>query len=78
MSGSTAVEWTAALADSFAGPAYCRSLERAIEESYRRRVGSDGTAIRIGPKGASPLILGVLLESRATGVFSIDAPESLR
>ena len=56
-------------------PTYGRSLERAIEEYYRQRVGVDGSAIPIGPKGASPVLVGVLLESIASGVFSVDAPE---
>lgn len=53
-------------------PAYAHSLERAIAEYYRSRVGSDGTVIRIGPKGASPLIVGVRRESAASAVFEID------
>jgi hypothetical protein len=53
-------------------PAYAPSLERAIEEYYRARVGMDGTVIRIGAKGASPLILGVVRESAASAVFEID------
>ena len=53
-------------------PAYGPSLERAIEEYYRPRVGDDGTLIRIGPKGASPLIVGVPRESAASAMFEID------
>ena len=53
-------------------PAYARSLESAIEEYYRLRVGMDGTVIRIGPKGASPLVIGVPCESAASAVFEID------
>ena len=53
-------------------PAYGRSLERAIEEYYRARVGPDGSLIRIGRKGASPLIIGVPRESAASAVFEID------
>lgn len=56
-------------------PAYRQTLERAIEAYYRRRVGSAGSAIRIGPKGASPILLGALLESRASEVFVLDVPE---
>lgn len=53
-------------------PAYGPSLERAIEEYYRPRVGEDGTLIRIGPKGASSLIVGVPRESAASAMFEID------
>lgn len=53
-------------------PAYRPSLERAIEEYYRARVGRDGTVIRIGDKGASPLIIGVPRESAASAVFEVD------
>jgi hypothetical protein len=53
-------------------PAYGASLERAIAEYYRSRVGRDGTVICIGPKGASPLILGVRRESAASAVFELD------
>lgn len=53
-------------------PAYRAALERAVEEYYRRRVGADGTAIRIGPKGASPLIIGVPQQSAASALFEID------
>ena len=53
-------------------PAYGPSLERAIEEYYRPRVGEDGMLIRIGPKGASPLIVGVPRESAASAMFEID------
>lgn len=54
-------------------PAYRPSLERAVEEYYRARVGCDGTVIRIGPTGASALIIGVPRESPASAVFEIDA-----
>jgi hypothetical protein len=53
-------------------PAYAPSLERAIEEYYRARVGADGTVIRIGRKGASPLILGIPRESPASAAFELD------
>ena len=53
-------------------PAYRASLERAVEEYYRQRVGVDGTLIRIGPKGASSLIIGVAQDSAASAVFEID------
>jgi hypothetical protein len=57
-------------------PAYASSLERAVEEYYRSRVGPDGTVIRIGPKGASLLVIGVPLESAASAVFEIDETHS--
>lgn len=53
-------------------PAYRPSLERAIEAYYRPRVGAEGTVIRIGPKGVSPLIIGVPRESAASAVFEVD------
>lgn len=56
-------------------PTYGRSLERAIEEYYRQRVGADGSTIRVGPEGVSPFVIGVPRESIASAVFSIDAPE---
>jgi len=39
-------------------------------------VGPDGTVIRIGPKGASLLVIGVPLESAASAVFEIDETHS--
>ena len=56
-------------------PAYRECLEQAIADYYRERVGVDGTVIRIGPKGASPLIRGVSLESRASAVIEIGENE---
>ena len=56
-------------------PTYGRSLERAIEEYYRQRVGADGSTIRVGPQGVSPFVIGVPRESIASAAFSIDAPE---
>lgn len=67
---SGAVEVT--LPASFRCPAYERSLERAVEEYYRRRVGVDGTLIRLGKKGASPLIIGVPMESAASAEFEAE------
>lgn len=53
-------------------PAYGPSLERAIEAYYRPLVGSDGTVIRVGPKGVSPLIVGVPRESVASASFEVE------
>ena len=53
-------------------PAYVRSLERAIEEYYRQRVGVRGELIRVGPKGASSLIMGVPIESIACAEFEVE------
>ena len=38
---------------------YVTALERPVEEYYRDRVGTDGSAIRVGPRGASPWLIGV-------------------
>ena len=57
---------------AYQGPAYGPSLLRAIEAYYRPRVGFDGTVIRIGPKGASALILGVRMESAACAAFDVE------
>jgi hypothetical protein len=46
--------------------AYARALEPVVEEYYRTRVGTDGTAIRVGPRGASPWIVGTQRLARAT------------
>jgi hypothetical protein len=54
-------------------PSFRLSLERATEEYYRQRVGIDGVLVRIGPRGASPLILGVPRESAASVVFDAEA-----
>ena len=53
-------------------PAYGASLLRAIEAYYRPRVGTDGSVIRIGKKGASELILGVPMHSPACAEFDAD------
>ena len=56
-------------------PAYGHSLKQTIEEYYRQRVGFNGSVLQIGPKGASPLIIGVPRESPATATFEV-GPES--
>jgi hypothetical protein len=67
---SGAVEVT--LPASFRCPAYQRSLERALEEYYRRRVGVDGTVIRVGKKGVSALLIGIPMESAASAEFEVE------
>jgi len=61
------------LPEAYKCPAYGHSLERAIEAYYRPRVGVDGTVIRIGPKGASPLIIGVPMASVACAEFEAES-----
>jgi hypothetical protein len=38
---------------------YVAALEPAVEGYYRDRVGAEGTAIRVGPRGASPWLVGM-------------------
>jgi len=44
---------------------YARTLEPFLEEYYRDRVGTEGTAIRVGPRGASPWLVGMQRLARA-------------
>lgn len=37
---------------------YVPALEPVVESYYRDRVGPDGSAIRVGPRGASPWLIG--------------------
>ena len=57
---------------AYQSPAYSERLKREIAEYYLDRVGPQGTVIRLGPKGASPLILGVPRESPSIVAFEIE------
>jgi hypothetical protein len=56
---------------AFQCPDYLRLLEWAIGEYYREQVGDDGLVIRLGPKGASPLIVGVKRDAPGYAVFEV-------
>lgn len=45
---------------------YVQALEPSVEEYYRDRVGAEGTVIRVGPRGASPWLIGMQRLARAT------------
>lgn len=51
--------------------AYAHALGPSVEEYYRDRVGADGTVIRVGPRGASPWLVGMQRLARATVSLSI-------
>lgn len=51
---------------------YAKALEPSVEEYYRERVGTDGTAIRVGPRGASPWLVGMQRLSRAIASLVIE------
>ena len=71
-----ALEISMRLEDECAG--YARALEPSIEEYYREHVGTEGTAIRVGPRGASPLLVGVPRIARASGPLAIRDPRERR
>lgn len=52
-------------------PAFQRSLERSIEEYYRRRVDFDGRVLRIGAMGAVPPTVGVPVVGPACAEFVV-------
>lgn len=59
-------------------PEQCRRylpfLNPRIEEYYRERVGINGTAIRVGLRGASPLLIGVPRSAPAIVPLVIGGP----
>ena len=59
-----ALEISVSAADECAG--YAHELEPLLEDYYRDRVGRDGTAIRVGPRGASPWLIGMQRLAPAT------------
>jgi hypothetical protein len=50
---------------------YTHALEPLLQDYYRDRVGSEGSAIRVGARGASPWLVGVQRLSRATASIPI-------
>ena len=56
-------------------PAFQRSLERSIEEYYRRRVDFDGRAFRIGAMGAPPPTIGIPVASPACAEFEVESED---
>lgn len=71
-----AVEISMRLEDECAG--YARVLEPSIEEYYREHVGSEGAAIRVGPRGANSLLVGVPRIARASAPLLIRDSRSPR
>lgn len=55
-------------------PTYVRIVERAVDEYYHERVGTDGAVIRIGPGGASPQIVGAPLAAPEDVVIHPGSP----
>lgn len=51
-----------------------QALEPSVEEYYRNQVGSEGRAIRVGPRGASPWLVGMQRLARATVSLPISDP----
>ena len=58
--------------------AYERALALSVENYYRERVGTEGTAIRIGPRGASPWLVGMQRMAPATAALPISEPRQNR
>ena len=55
--------------------AYARALTPPVEAYYRDHVGPEGSTIRVGPRGASPALLGTQRVARMTIALSVgDAP----
>ena len=54
--------------------AYTRALLPLLEDYYRERVGSEGTAIRVGPRGASPWLVGMQRLAKATVSLPVGDP----
>jgi hypothetical protein len=69
-----ALEVSVSAAEECAG--YVNALEPLLEDYYRDRVGSEGTAIRVSPRGASPWLVGMQRLARAT--VSIPISDSLQ
>lgn len=55
--------------------AYVPALEPLVEGYYRDRVGPDGSAIRVGPRGASPWLIGMQRLAPATVSLLIGDPQ---
>lgn len=53
--------------------AYVDALEPSVEHYYRDHVGSEGSAIRIGGRGASPLLIGVRRSVPASATLRISS-----
>ena len=51
--------------------ALAHALEPSVEEYYRDRVGGEGTAIRVGPRGANPWLVGMQRLARVTVSLAI-------
>ena len=58
--------------------AYERALAVLVENYYRERVGTEGTAIRVGPRGASPWLVGMQRMAPATAVLGTSEPRQHR
>ena len=54
---------------------YAHALESAAEAYYRERVGPDGSAIRVGPRGASPWLIGMQRLAPVTVSLPIGDPQ---
>jgi hypothetical protein len=57
---------------------YARALALSVENYYRERVGAEGTAIRVGPRGASPWLVGMQRMAPATAALPISEPRQNR
>ena len=55
---------------------YVTMLKPQVEDYYRERVGVDGQLIRIGPEGASSLVIGAVMDSAASAEFEVDSATS--
>ena len=55
--------------------AYVAALEPLVEGYYRERVGPDGSAIRVGPRGASPWLIGMQRLAPVTVSLPIGDPQ---
>lgn len=55
--------------------AYVSALRPCVEGYYRERVGGEGTAIRVGPHGASPWLIGMQRLAPATVSLLIGDPQ---
>jgi hypothetical protein len=71
-----AVEISISAAKECAG--YAHALEPLLEDYYRDRVGNEGTAIRVGPRGASPWLVGVLRSDPASALLTSGEPRAHR